>query len=115
MDDWHHVKTVHLFNGNNIQYFENNEQTNCNDGEKCIQFTRYRRDRNSDKYTDHQNIVFMDRLDSIHTYLYHESPSRFRNAFQNEYNTSLSFADEIDISALEKSDNIEKKENLSGC
>eukprot|EP01084_Bolivina_argentea_P279779 478350_1 len=44
MDDWHHVKTVHLLNTENVEYFENNKQINCKDGYDCLQFIRYQRD-----------------------------------------------------------------------
>eukprot|EP01084_Bolivina_argentea_P036905 68222_1 len=112
MDDWCHIKTVHLSNTNNHHYFENNTEINCTNGKDCHHVRRYQRERRNDTYIDHKNDILIDQLDSIHTYLYHESPMRFRNELQNKYNLSLFSENESDMPDHE-SDNEPKTNDIN--
>eukprot|EP01084_Bolivina_argentea_P248553 415790_1 len=89
MDDWHHVKKSHLQNIVNIEYFDKYKEIICPNKNKCIYFNRHHRDRNRevydiDKDIDHKNLMLMDQLDSIHSYIFHTSSSRIRR-MQNQY------------------------------
>eukprot|EP01084_Bolivina_argentea_P276165 471176_1 len=111
MDDWHHIKTNHLSDINNTQYFEHNTLINCTDGENCFQFNRYQRNRTKDTYIDHRNVILVDRLDSIHAYLFHASLFRFRNGLENDHECNLSLLSENEIDIQQEILNMPQKAN----
>eukprot|EP01084_Bolivina_argentea_P026518 49330_1 len=77
MEDWHHCKIQHFINEQNNYPFKNNEAINCKNNENCIYVLRNQRDRirqTSDicsQEIDYKNIILMDKLDSIHAYIFH--------------------------------------------
>eukprot|EP01084_Bolivina_argentea_P248551 415786_1 len=93
MDDWHHVKNIHIKNQEYVEYFNNYNTINCINQTKCMHLARYQRDRNRDiykidEYIDHKNLMLMDQLDSIHSYIYHTSP-QYTHEMQNKYFLSI--------------------------
>eukprot|EP01084_Bolivina_argentea_P317904 551223_1 len=101
MDDWHHFKTIHPLNENNIAHFQGNVEINCANTQNCMYLRRYNRDRdreisNLDEEIDHQNKILMDQMDSIHAYIFHAISSRLGNTVQNQYFIEESDADDSD-------------------
>eukprot|EP01084_Bolivina_argentea_P248552 415788_1 len=81
MDDWHHVKKTHLQHIVNIGCLTKYKAITCPSKNKCIYFNRHQRDRNQevyniDKDTDHKNLILIDQLDSIHSYIFHAINTR---------------------------------------
>eukprot|EP01084_Bolivina_argentea_P049399 90854_1 len=82
MEDWYHCKKMHLMNEKNIEIFINDTGINCINDKTCKYLPRYQRDRSKDTFNDreteidHNNIILMDQLDSIHSYIFHSSLRR---------------------------------------
>eukprot|EP01084_Bolivina_argentea_P024980 46484_1 len=79
MEDWHHCHNCHFKIKLDISLVKNDERINCNNNNKCINFVRNQTGRshqtfNVNENIDHKNIILMDQLDSMHTYIFH-SPS----------------------------------------
>eukprot|EP01084_Bolivina_argentea_P037597 69549_1 len=79
MEDWYHCHTYHFKIKRDISLVKDDERINCNNNKKCSYFVRNQRQRsqqtfNVNKNVDHKNIILMDQLDSMHTYIFH-SPS----------------------------------------
>eukprot|EP01084_Bolivina_argentea_P154906 270007_1 len=77
MEDWFQCKKKH-FKANNIDYFRDKIEINCDNNASCIYLSRYQRDRDGDitvyginEEFDHRNIILMDQLNSIHTFIFH--------------------------------------------
>eukprot|EP01084_Bolivina_argentea_P085533 154598_1 len=75
MEDWYHCKIQHFKGEKNNYSFKNNEAINCKNNENCIYVVRNQRDRIRQTYDnkdiDFKNIILMDKLDSIHSYIFH--------------------------------------------
>eukprot|EP01084_Bolivina_argentea_P103270 185004_1 len=91
MEDWYHCKKMHLINEKDIETFINDTGINCIHDKACKYLTRYQRDRSRDTFNDrkeeidHNNIILMDQLDSIHSYIFHSSLRRRNMTLQNQY------------------------------
>eukprot|EP01084_Bolivina_argentea_P058111 106108_1 len=98
MDDWQHVKTIHIHNyQKNLEILHKYQQINCNNNNHCIILHRYQRDREREIYTlneeiDHKNRILMDQMDSIHAYIFHPFLSR-SNILQNQYLLTMNDSD----------------------
>eukprot|EP01083_Nonionella_stella_P120932 362936_1 len=82
MEDWYQCKRNHFKTPNDIRYFQSIDSINC-DNESCVYARRYQRDRSRSPHQDphqeidYKNIILMDELNSIHTFIFHWMPSRF--------------------------------------
>eukprot|EP01084_Bolivina_argentea_P304144 525189_1 len=90
LEDWHQCKKNHFKTESDIEYFTNIEEICCMSAgspiiqKSCIYVRRYERDRNNNTYDmeeeiDLKNIILMDKLNAIHTYIFHFISTRFRN------------------------------------
>eukprot|EP01084_Bolivina_argentea_P291821 501592_1 len=106
MEDWHQIKINHgqdhVFN----EWIVNNKTIYCNEQQQCASIQRYQRDRESQQYTPHmdlKNTILMDKIDSIHTWLFHTLPQRqsttpFKNIqYNNEENENENPSDQTNI------------------
>eukprot|EP01083_Nonionella_stella_P070942 190156_1 len=81
MDDWYHCKTNHFKTAKDIRYFQSIEAINC-DHKSCVYVRRYERDRTRSpqhvlhEEIDYKNMILMDELNSIHTFIFHWVSSR---------------------------------------
>eukprot|EP01084_Bolivina_argentea_P271197 461371_1 len=112
MDDWHHVKNVHISNKVIHERFVNDLQINCVGNQSCVHFNRYQRNRSHDISMDPKNAILIDELDSIHAYIYHPSRSRLRNAFQNQHIHPSSYEYELKIEE-NKHISLEQKQSVT--
>eukprot|EP01083_Nonionella_stella_P116915 347844_1 len=87
MEDWYRCKQNHIKRPKDIEYFQSIEAINCKSNASCIYVRRYHRHRDrsaardyhvKNQETDAKNIILMDLLNSIHTFIFHWMPSRFR-------------------------------------
>eukprot|EP01083_Nonionella_stella_P172234 590377_1 len=87
MEDWYRCKQNHLKTPKDIEYFQSIEAISCKHNASCIYVRRYQRHRDRSAVRDHhfkneetdaKNIILMDLLNSIHTFIFHWMPSRFR-------------------------------------
>eukprot|EP01083_Nonionella_stella_P025952 71453_1 len=87
MEDWYRCKQNHLKTPKDIEYFQSIEAISCTHNASCIYVRRYQRHRDRSAVRDHhfkneetdaKNIILMDLLNSIHTFIFHWMPSRFR-------------------------------------
>eukprot|EP01083_Nonionella_stella_P208094 755440_1 len=87
MEDWSQCKKNHIKTLKDTQYFQSIEAINCKHNASCIYVRRYQRHRDRSAVRDHhfkneetdaKNIILMDLLNSIHTFIFHWMPSRFR-------------------------------------
>eukprot|EP01083_Nonionella_stella_P025954 71461_1 len=89
MEDWYRCKKNHIKTRKDIQYFQNIEAINCDRIKSCVYVRRYQRhgdrsttrnDRTTNQETDTKNIILMDVLNNIHTFIFHWMPLRFRTS-----------------------------------
>eukprot|EP01084_Bolivina_argentea_P103615 185578_1 len=77
MEDWHQVKKHHLRDTDNVERMKYSMNIECNTGASCKHVERYQRDRGNEIYDtmkieiDYRNVVLLDQLDSIHSFIFH--------------------------------------------
>ena len=84
-EDWHQCKTKHLNKNEDIERIQKQINSQCDKGNRCQIMRRHQRDRekeefdlNNNEEIDIKNIILNDKLDSIHSFLFH-SMQRRRN------------------------------------
>eukprot|EP01084_Bolivina_argentea_P185049 319142_1 len=87
MEDWHQCKTNHFKNQRDYAFCKSQIQIKC-EINVCQYIKRHARDRGKDTYKmkpfiDHKNTILMDRLDAIHTFIFH-SMSRSSRRFMKQ-------------------------------
>eukprot|EP01084_Bolivina_argentea_P282581 483730_1 len=91
MEDWYHCKKIHFIHQKDIENFKNNANISCMNGKFCAYLRRYQRDRskenfdNRNKEIDFNDIILMDQLDSIHSYIFHSLLRHKNMRLQNGY------------------------------
>eukprot|EP01084_Bolivina_argentea_P024976 46480_1 len=87
MEDWQQLKINHLNDNDDetLEVIQNNTHISCDDKRKCDHIRRYQRNRGNDVNisTDYKNVILIDQLDSIHTYIFHS----MRGSRKNDDNT----------------------------
>eukprot|EP01084_Bolivina_argentea_P107591 192368_1 len=84
MDDWYLTKNNHLVMESHMDWMRTNvSNIHCNN-KSCDYIRRYTRDRDQDidpfgEHIDYKNMILIDKLASIHTYIFHSQGRR------NEY------------------------------
>eukprot|EP01084_Bolivina_argentea_P298520 514435_1 len=82
LEDWHQAKNNHLRGKDGIAWVNNSINIKCAGIKGCEYVGRYQRDRGNDMYDnmkveiDYKNIILMDQLDSIHTFIFHSMRRR---------------------------------------
>eukprot|EP01083_Nonionella_stella_P270838 917363_1 len=122
MEDWYQCKKNHFKTPNDIQHFQSIEAIKCDD-ESCVYVRRYQRDRtvqqDPNKEIDYKNLILMDAVNSIHTFIFHWMPSRFNNIetsslnlanIEEDSDTDDDTAHNIDIYGSDEHDAEDEKE-----
>eukprot|EP01083_Nonionella_stella_P120931 362933_1 len=113
MEDWYQCKRNHFKTPNDIHHFQSIEAINCDD-ESCVYVRRYQRDRSRGphhdphKEIDYKNIILMDELNSIHTFIFHWMPSRFKSIETSSLNRALK---RIPLNAEQEDDSNQRIDN----
>eukprot|EP01083_Nonionella_stella_P172233 590372_1 len=119
MEDWYRCKKNHIKTRRDIQYFRNNEAINCNHTRSCVYVRRYQRDRYrgttrdyrvKNHETDTKNIILMDILNSIHTFIFHWMPSQFSIKTMPGLSFDLDDSDEDSYKIVFEDDNDTKQD-----
>eukprot|EP01084_Bolivina_argentea_P048384 89163_1 len=92
MEDWYQCKKNHLKTEHDVSWFVGNNQINCNSlatSYSCPYTKRYIRQRTDEKHTfskntDHKNMILLDQLDAIHTFIFHFSTRRVKDVVDTE-------------------------------
>eukprot|EP01084_Bolivina_argentea_P154905 270004_1 len=116
MEDWFQCKQNHM-KANGIDYFRNKSEINCDKNASCVYLRRYQRDRyddinvygNNNENLDHENIILMDQLNSIHTFIFHYVAKRplSRNVYDfDEYEDAKETVSDLTNSPINKDEHI---------
>ena len=87
-EDWHQCKLWHLKNNDDIEWIQKQLKSHCeHDSKQCQIMRRNQRDRekeefdlNNNEEIDIKNIILNDKLDSIHSFLFHSMQRRRKYA-----------------------------------
>eukprot|EP01083_Nonionella_stella_P219946 787395_1 len=113
MEDWYQCKKKHFKTPSDIRYFQSIDSINC-DNESCVYARRYQRDRSRSPHQDphqeidYKNIILMDELNSIHTFIFHWMPSRFKSIETSSLNRAL---ERIPLNAEQEDDSNQRIDN----
>eukprot|EP01083_Nonionella_stella_P025951 71452_1 len=82
MEDWSQCKKNHIKTLKDTQYFQSIEAINCKHNASCIYVRQHQKHTDQstirDDHGDIKNMILMDLLNSIHTFIFHWMPSRLR-------------------------------------
>eukprot|EP01084_Bolivina_argentea_P265685 450446_1 len=108
MDDLYQFKRNHFKTKTDFEYFKSISEINCNNNISCVYVRRLHRDRNEHLHTtnehiDYKNIILMEQLDSVHSFIFHSTLERFKNV---QRQVLSDYANENDV---EKKERIEEQ------
>eukprot|EP01083_Nonionella_stella_P208093 755436_1 len=122
MEDWYRCKKNHIKTRRDIQYFQKNEAINCHHTRSCVYVRRYQRDRYrgttrdyrvKNHETDTKNIILMDILNSIHTFIFHWMPLQFSIKTMPGLSFDLDDSDEDSYKIVFEDDNDTKQDTVT--
>eukprot|EP01084_Bolivina_argentea_P290793 499620_1 len=107
MEDWHQAKNNHFKENrdeNDGDWIKQKMNIKCNAINSCQYATRYQRERGNEIHDrmkieeiDYKNIILMDQLDSIHTFIFHTAQRRdIHRTTKNVENIESKYDDESD-------------------
>eukprot|EP01084_Bolivina_argentea_P001312 2423_1 len=87
MEDWHQLKNNHLRSKESVDWIKNHMDIRCNLIRECQYFRRNQRNRDNDIYNivhaEIVDVILMDVLDSIHTFIFHNMQHQNQHQLAN--------------------------------